>query len=266
MDPILTLAARSTELLCAFSLCLQTVEFFWLREPLSERGIWAFSVQKGDLAHASSWVQQLFAILSKDSVHILHLCLRLIAVLCLGVYGASLWLVLFLFLGNVAILIRWRCAFNGGSDFMTMVVLTGLLIATILGAFNKQELGWRAGLIYIAIHVTSSYFIAGWVKVLNQDWRQGKALALFLDGGVFGPLANNSLYWRRWVALLCTWSFILWECVVPIVFLDPRLAAGYCAIGVIFHFLVFWYFGLNRFVFAWMATYPAVIYLAVALA
>jgi hypothetical protein len=26
-----------------------------------------------------------------------------------------------------------------------------------------------------------------------------------------------------------------------------------------FHFLVFWYFGLNRFFWAWLAAYPALI-------
>jgi hypothetical protein len=31
---------------------------------------------------------------------------------------------------------------------------------------------------------------------------------------------------------------------------------------VLFHFLVYWYFGLNRFFWAWLASFPAVIYCA----
>jgi hypothetical protein len=38
-----------------------------------------------------------------------------------------------------------------------------------------------------------------------------------------------------------------------------RLALGLCASAVVFHFLVFWYFGLNRFFWSWLATFPAVI-------
>jgi len=30
----------------------------------------------------------------------------------------------------------------------------------------------------------------------------------------------------------------------------------------VFHYLVYWYLGLNRFFWAWLATYPAVLYCA----
>jgi hypothetical protein len=33
-----------------------------------------------------------------------------------------------------------------------------------------------------------------------------------------------------------------------------------CILASIFHFLVFWYFGLNRFFWAWVTCFPAVIY------
>jgi hypothetical protein len=44
--------------------------------------------------------------------------------------------------------------------------------------------------------------------------------------------------------------------------LDLRLALFFCASGALFHFLVFWYFGLNRFFWAWLATFPAVLWVA----
>ena len=178
------------------------------------------------------------------------------------VIGASLPLIGFLFAGTVIVLIRWRGAFNGGSDFMTIVVLSGLLIAMLVGASGDSELGWRAGMIYIAIHAASSYFISGGIKLLNPEWRSGEALALFLDGGIYGPLSRLSLYWLRPVAMLCSWAFIVWECLVPLAFFDAELAVIYCAVAGLFHFLVFWYFGLNRFVFAWLASFPAIIYVA----
>ncbi len=262
MPAFLDLAARCVEVLCGSSLIIQTVEFLRLREPLSPRGVWTYAVGRGDLAHASRATQRLFEVISRDKVWLAHLLFRLFASMALVIYGASLPLIAFLFVGSVVILIRWRGAFNGGSDFMTMVVLTGLLIATTFSWFGDQEFGWRAGLIYIAIHSASSYFISGGVKLLNNDWRSGRALPLFLDGAVYGPLAATSIYWRKPVAIVCSWSFILWECLAPIIFLDVTIALFYCAVAAIFHVLVFWHFGLNRFVFAWLSTFPALIYVA----
>jgi len=258
----LALAARSVEILCGISLIIQSIEFLNLREALGPRGVWTYAIARDDLAHASRPVQNLFAFLAREDVWLVHLVLRLLAALVLVIDGASLLLVGFLFAGTLVILIRWRGAFNGGSDFMTIVVLSGLLIAMLVSVSGDPELGWRAGLIYIAIHAASSYFISGGIKLLNPEWRSGQALALFLDGGVYGPLSRLSLYWLRPVSAVCSWAFIVWECLVPLAFLDADLAVVYCAIAGVFHGLVFWYFGLNRFVFAWLASFPAIIYVA----
>ena len=262
MPEPLFLASRSLEALCGISLIIQTLEFLRLREPLSASGVWSFAIGRDDLAHASGLTRRFFALLSQDDVWLAHLLLRLLACGVLVVFGASLPLVAFLFIGTIAILIRWRGAFNGGSDFMTIVVLSGLLIATLFSWFGDEAFGLRAGLIYVAIHSASSYFISGGVKLANADWRSGKALPLFLDGGVYGPLSPTSLYWRKPVAIACSWSFIVWECLAPLVFLDVAFAMFYCAVASVFHVLVFWHFGLNRFVFAWVATFPALIYVA----
>ena len=262
MQNTLSLAARSVEILCGISLIIQTVEFLNLRAPLSAQGVWTYEIGRDDLAHASWPMQGLFGFLAREDVWLGHLMLRLCAACALVINGASLPLVIFLFVGSVVVLIRWRGAFNGGSDFMTIVVLSGLLIATLCGAAGDAELGWRAGLIYMAIHSASSYFISGGVKLLNADWRSGKALPLFLDGGVYGPLPEGSIYWRKPVAVVCSWAFIIWECLAPLAIFDIRFAFAYCGVAGLFHLLVFWFFGLNRFVFAWISTFPAIIYVA----
>ena len=43
---------------------------------------------------------------------------------------------------------------------------------------------------------------------------------------------------------------------------DVRLAVVFCAVASVFHFLVFRFFGLNRFFWAWMTTYPAILWCA----
>ena len=261
MTHLVLILGRLTECFLAMGLLIQTIEYLHLREATGPQGVWAFSLQGRDFKSAPL-LHAVFGWLSQDAVYFWLLLLRLMACIVLFVAGGSLPLILFLFLSGLFIVMRWRGAFNGGSDFMTIVVLSGLLIATLFSWFGDEAFGWRAGLIYVAIHSASSYFISGGVKLANADWRSGKALPLFLDGGVYGPLSPTSLYWRKPVAIACSWSFIVWECLAPLVFLDAAFAMFYCAAASVFHFLVFWHFGLNRFVFAWVATFPALIYVA----
>ncbi|MCX7317731.1 MAG: hypothetical protein NTZ22_13130 [Hyphomicrobiales bacterium] len=115
----LGMAARSVEILCGLSLIIQTLEFLNLPEALGPQGIWTYAIGRDDLAHASKPVQNLFAFLAREDVWLLHLVLRLMAALVLIIDGASLPLVGFLFAGTLVILIRWRGAFNGGSDFVS---------------------------------------------------------------------------------------------------------------------------------------------------
>ena len=160
------------------------------------------------------------------------------------------------------LLLRWRGAFNGGSDFMTLVGLSGLLLAHLVGAIANESLGWQAGFWYISLQTVSSYFVSGWVKLLRAEWRSGQAMTLFLDTGVYGPLAQNSIFRNPQVARLCAWSFTLWEGCFPLALLDVRLALVFCGVASLFHFLVFWFFGLNRFFWAWLSSFPAVVYCA----
>jgi len=266
MSDGLTLSIRGCEIICGISLVIQTLEFIRLTSVTGPKGVWAFAIQGGDLSHASPYMQAFFHFMAREKIYQTHLILRLFSAVALIAFGASLPIILFLFLGTLLLLTRWRGAFNGGSDFMTIVVLTGLLIGALGSAIGQHEIAWQAGLIYIAIHSASSYFLSGGVKLFNADWRSGKALPLFLDDGIYGPLTRDSAFHNRAIAILCSWAFILWEVAIPIAFLNPAFMLLYCGTGIVFHFLVFWFFGLNRFFFAWLATYPALLFAAIHLA
>ncbi len=254
----LLVAIRAIELLFAWSLAIQTLEYLRMAKYTADDGFWSWQLQRDDIPNAP--VQSLLDVLFKPRVHQLHLVLRLLAAGVLAVQGASLPLVLFLFVGNLLILIRWRGAFNGGSDFLTLVVLTGLLISQVVGALGNPELGWQAGFWYIAIQAITSYFMSGSVKVLRREWRNGSAMTIFLNGAIYGPLSPNHPLRNKWLALVGSWSFIVWEMLFPLSLLDPRLAMVFCAVAAVFHFLVFWFFGLNRFFWAWVCAFPAIIW------
>ncbi|MEI6572999.1 MAG: hypothetical protein WCO61_05575 [Alphaproteobacteria bacterium] len=252
----------ASRLFCSFlslSLIIQTIEFLTLSSSADVRTNWAWSVQRGDLSHASKFIRGFFDFIFRDSVHSTHLVLRLLFAMSL-VWGVTLFSGIFLFLSTIILLIRWRGAFNGGSDFMTVCTVTGLLIVVTASQFVDEAKAWTAALWYVTIHSITSYFMSGAVKLLNGHWRKGVALTYFLDGGLYGPLSENSLFRKPLIAILASWSFILWEMSFPLVLIDQQLAVGFCVIAFVFHLLVFRFFGLNRFVWAWTATFPAIIY------
>lgn len=125
----------------------------------------------------------------------------------------------------------FRGTFNGGSDNMTVVVLCALL--------------WPAGgRLYLAVQLCLSYFVAGVVKLRQPSWWDGTALRAFLGPG-----------WPAWVG----WGVIVWECLFPLALVSRGFAGGFCAVGVAFHLANCRLLGLNRFLWIWLAAYPALL-------
>ena len=253
---------RAVEIIFAISLLLQGAEFLCMRSASAVSLGWSWSVQREDLCHTAPWLRRFFDLAFRPEVYRAHLFLRMAVSFYLLLYGGTIFCVLFLFFGTLCILIRWRGAFNGGSDFMTLVVITGLMIARLGAPWLGDTLAFRAGLLYIAIQALSSYFLSGTVKLFYDGWRDGRALPALLDGGIYGPLKPDSIFRRQSIARVCSWAFIVWECVFPLTMISPRWTLIWCLLALGFHFLVFWYFGLNRFFWAWAATLPAIIYCA----
>ena len=222
--------------------------------------MWDWRVQRVDVPASSPLIAGLLDHLFTRSNYRLLLISRLIGGLSLMSLGANPFSAWFLLVTNLLLLIRWRGAFNGGSDFMTLVLTCGLTIGQTLGLFEGEAMGWVAALWYICIHSITSYFMSGWVKLLNSAWRRGVSLPVFLNTGVFGPLPAHSIFSKPWFATLCSWTFILWEAGMPLSLISFQIAVIFCAAAVVFHFLVFWFFGLNRFFWAWCATLPAILY------
>jgi hypothetical protein len=252
-------AARAFEILLGLSLLLQSLEQLRV-QALDGVGDWA--IQRTEVPAQPRWLRPLLDAAFRPAVYLGLLWLRAALAVALMTGYLPLAGAVALFVIALLLLFRWRGAFNGGSDFMTLVGLTGLLIAHGVGAYAGMAQGWRAGLWYVALQAVTSYFMSGWVKLLRPEWRSGRALPFFLDTGVYGPIAANSVFRRPWAARACAWSFTVWEGCFPLALLDVRLAAMFCAVAAAFHFGVFWYFGLNRFFWAWIATFPAVLYAA----
>lgn len=258
---LLPVAVKTFECLGAISLLIQTIEFLRLSPATTVVGIWSWPVQRADLAHAAAPTRRMFDALFDDAALRAHLWLRLLVAASLF-FGSTPVTALFLFASGILILIRWRGAFNGGSDFMTLVFTTALLIGNLAAPVVGEALAWKAALWYACIQALTSYFISGAIKLFSARWRNGTALTHFLDGGLYGPLPDDSPFRRASVAIVCSWAFILWEFAFPIALIDDQIALLWCMVAGFFHLLVFRYFGLNRFFWAWVTMFPAIIHCA----
>ena len=250
-------AIRIFEVLLGWSIFLQTLEYLKLIR-IDRVGDW--KIQRQEIPNLP--IRLLLDRLFQERAYKGLLWTRCVLSVVLMAGHAELGVSIALFLSAVVLLLRWRGAFNGGSDFMTLVGLTGLLLAHGLGCFTEAAAAWHIAFWYVTLQSLGSYFVSGWIKFMRPEWRSGQALTVFLDQAVHGPLPDKSLFRSPTVARICSWSFILWEGLFPLALWSFHVAAIFCAVAAVFHFLVYWFFGLNRFFWAWLSTFPAILYCA----
>lgn len=234
--------------LAGFSILIQTIEYLEIRNVFSEKGVWQWSLLQNEFSPTARKILNPFM---QDKGFLALLWIRLAAALMLiaGV-GPTSGIALLLLITTLLIGIRCRGTFNGGSDFMTGVVLVGLLFAGL------------GGLWYIGVQLTLSYAVAGFAKAKNPDWLRGTALSQMLDSG-HGPatgLLVRKLIGSQKLSQAFSWIVLVFECAFPIVWLKPSWLFGFLCFGIAFHLANFLIFGLNRFFWAWISAYPALIF------
>ncbi|HET9931206.1 MAG TPA: hypothetical protein VFQ35_10985 [Polyangiaceae bacterium] len=242
-----------TSRLLGAALVLQTLELVQIRAALRDDGVFAWPVLRREHARLPALVRALFAPFLPYSRFVVLAWFRLglALVLLAGESRAAP----FLLFTQVAVCVRFRGTFNGGSDYMTVLVLLGL---TLPALFGSSPLVATAGYCYVAVQLVFSYFIAGLVKWREPSWRSGTALARFTNDPRFrSPRWARALFEKPRVGTLACWAVIAFECTFPVALVDGRATLAYAIFGATFHLFNVVVFGLNRFFFAWSAAYPA---------
>lgn len=180
------------------------------------------------------------------------LCLLLI----LGL-GAP-WPLIGLAVLSLATLQRFQGPYNGGADRMGLLALWCLTLSRCLPTEQGREIAFG----YLGVQLTLSYFISGWVKISNPDWRSGRALRQVFAFSAY-PVSEALRGWAQRPVLLrrMSWAVMLFELAFPLSLLSrPSLALG-LAVAALFHLANACLFGLNRFFWTWLAAYPAILWL-----
>lgn len=152
---------------------------------------------------------------------------------------------------------RFQGPYNGGSDRMSILILWCLLFTHIAPTPFWQT----AALGYLAAQLTLSYFVSGWVKLLNSEWRTGRALRDVFQFSAY-PVSENLRAFSNRPRLCWTmsWAVILFELLLPLSLLDQRLLSIALIVAAAFHLANACLFGLNRFFWIWLAAYPSLLW------
>ncbi len=238
-------ALALTRALIAFAVVLQTIELLQVRLAFSDDGVWSWPLLRKELRY-------LGGLLSYRAFEGL-LFLRLLASFALVFSPYPESMAILLCLTTALICFRFRGTYNGGSDYMTLLILLAL------------SWGGPLALGYIGIQSVLSYFVAGVAKLGSRQWRSGRALGLLLNSEVYRiPRAARDFASPSHEALckVATWATLAFECGFPLALLNRSWCGFWLLAGIAFHLINFAVLGLNRFFWAWVASYPAIIYLA----
>jgi hypothetical protein len=215
-------ATRYSEIITAFAFMLQSVEF--LRGLRAERALGAAGLLLSIL---------LFFGFQTVIVETLLLMLALI------------------------LLRRFRGPYNGGSDTMSLLLLVCLWLSHIVPTRFWQEVV----LGYLSFQLMLSYFQAGWVKLINPEWRRGRALDDIFSFSAY-PVSENlrNLAHSPRLMLIMSWLVILFELLFPFSLVNQTLLIITLGIAMAFHLANAFLFGLNRFFWIWPGAYPVIIW------
>lgn len=167
------------------------------------------------------------------------------------------WVLLLLLIISLAMLYRFQGPYNGGSDRMSLLILCCLCLVHFAPTRHWQEMAFG----YLALQLILSYFISGWVKFKNPQWRSGQALRDVFQFSAY-PVSEQLREWSKtpWLLFTMSWSVILFELIFPFALLSSTSLYIALVIAAIFHFTNACLFGLNRFFWIWIAAYPSLLW------
>lgn len=174
------------------------------------------------------------------------------------IFGFYSTLIIFLlFLVALVILHRFQGPYNGGADRMSLLILSCLCLAhaTSIEFVKEVAIG------YLAIQLVLSYFISGLVKVVNPDWRSGRALKDVFQFSAY-PASESFRHLSNYPVLLfiVSWGVMVFELAFPISLMSQSFLVLALVIAASFHLSNAFFLGLNRFFWIWITAYPSIIW------
>lgn len=245
----LALAVLWTSRVASLAAAIAALELIVVHRAWSERGVYAWSVLRREYSPFGARVAGL-AFSTQGMWLVLGAQLASALALPWLAHPAWPWLA---FATTLAVAVRFRGSYNGGSDSMLLVVLLGLSIA--------RSSAPEVGLGYIAAQLVLSYVLAGIAKLREPRWRDGTALAMLVALPSYGvPPALVAWLSQPALSRLAGYALLAFECGFPVALVDPTACRVFLVLAALFHLGNSIVFGLNRFLWAWVAAFPALLF------
>lgn len=256
---ILTILKISS-LFASLGLVFTTLEFLNLRNEFGKYGTFGYKLFAITSVGKPMNGLRLFLNRPRNFLHgvlWVRLLSSILCVLVLLLFGKlNSILLLLLFLSTWISNIRCRIGLNG-SDGLMFIVISAIALASL---FPEGDSVQAAALVFIAGQVILAYVAAGIFKVKSSVWRSGDAILKILSLKTFGASwASKLLRTSAKFPPVASWAVILFECGFVLILVVPhQYVLVVLALGFLFHLSTALVMGLNGFVWAFLAGYPAV--------
>lgn len=144
-----------------------------------------------------------------------------------------------------------------GSDHMSVITFSASALAE---AFPGDTWVRQLCIRFVALQALISYATSGAVKAVSPIWRSGEAVSGVFRTRTYGDNDLFQLVTRYpMLRVALSWAVIVGELCFPLIALaTPMMARAMLLAGVGFHLANGRFMGLNRFVWAFVGTYPAI--------
>lgn len=149
-----------------------------------------------------------------------------------------------------------------GGDRLRMVVLGALTLRELV---PESEWVARMTVFFIGANCVLAYFVAGVGRLRVKPWREGTGLTLVLRHRLMGD-AGLAAWLTRHTAVgrLLTWGVEVFEIGFPLALLGgPVTMVPVLGAALLMHLAIGHFMGLARFVWAFLAAYPAVVFTSI---
>jgi hypothetical protein len=251
--------------ICSVGMIISTLEFFYIWRSFGREGAYSWAVFSTlvPMTRNTTLKKLIDAVFGRVRGALLLFSIRMLAlvfVIFTPIYSVTFRVSLTVLILSI-LLLGWRKSLFGddGSDQMNMVILVTIWLCT---ALIESSLLLKVGLWFIALQSVLSYCTSGVAKLISEKWRSGEALWRVLSTKAYGiDWIGKFLQSRPLLNYLLSWSTMLIETGFFLVLLLPfPYATMFLVWGVAFHLSNGIIMGLNTFLWAFLSTYPAIIY------
>jgi hypothetical protein len=152
---------------------------------------------------------------------------------------------------------------NDGADQMMLVILLSSTLAEGMGTnFSKI-----CCLFFVAAQASLSYGVAGFLKVFKAGWFNGSFVLAILRTSSYGnKKLLHFLVPHRKLAKVLGWVVVCGDCMLSFaIFFPPKICLCLLSYGLLFHLGMALVSGLNTFLWAFGASYPAIYFVSMKL-